>query len=63
MISFRLKEEKRSLDADWSRASPRFLPFFTAPHRTDIFVFEAIQAPKYLEISNADKSLENTCIN
>ena len=32
MISFRLKEEKRSLDADWSRAWCRFLLFFTAPH-------------------------------
>ena len=34
MISFRLKEEKRSLDADWSRAWCRFLLFFTAPHCT-----------------------------
>ena len=45
MISFRLKEEKRSLDADWSRASPRFLPFFTAPHRTWTVFFM-----KYLKI-------------
>ena len=30
---------------------------------TDVFVFEAIQIPKYLEISNADTLLENTCIN
>ena len=31
MLSFRLKEEKRSLDADWSRAWCRFL-LFTAPY-------------------------------
>ena len=32
IISFSLMEEKRSLDAGRSRASPRFLLFFTAPH-------------------------------
>ena len=31
IISFRLKEEKRSLDAGRSRAYCRFLLFFTAP--------------------------------
>ena len=34
IISFSLMEEKRSLDAGRSRASPRFLLFFTAPHST-----------------------------
>ena len=32
MISFRLKEEKRYLDADWPRAIPRILNFFDAYH-------------------------------
>ena len=36
IISFSLMEEKRSLDAGRSRASPRFLLFFTAPHSTCI---------------------------
>ena len=43
MISFRLKEEKRSLDADWSRAWCRFLLFFTAPHCTETFVASRIK--------------------
>ena len=53
IISFRLKEEKRSLDADWSRVWCRFLLFFTAPHCIfDVMLRSRPRAPKILLLSD-----------
>ena len=51
MISFCLKEEKRSLDADWSRAWCRFLLFFTAPHCNLFHMDQSWKSRKILRFS------------